>query len=92
MHTPAISRVHAVLDRYGLVKRRMGRRNGRKERHLSLPGQPDDLWRADYKGEFMLADRRYVVVGVRNHLVRTMLCPLSKEDRPPILRCGNFGF
>jgi putative transposase len=52
VHTPAISRVHAVLDRYGLVKRRMGRRNGRKERHLSLPGQPDDLWRADYKGEF----------------------------------------
>ena len=26
---------------------------------LSLPGQPNDLWCADYKGEFMLADRRY---------------------------------
>jgi hypothetical protein len=25
---------------------------------LSLPGQPNDLWCADYKGEFMLADRR----------------------------------
>ena len=28
-------------------------------RPLSLPGQPNDLWCADYKGEFMLADRRY---------------------------------
>src|SRR5215475_182333 len=59
IHTPAISTVHAVLDRHGLVKRRMGRRNRAKGTALSLPGQPNDLWCADYKGEFMLADRRY---------------------------------
>src|SRR6202163_4049293 len=59
VHTPAISTVHAVLDRHGLVKRRMGRRNRAKGTPLSLPGQPNDLWCADYKGEFMLADRRY---------------------------------
>src|ERR1700747_2729399 len=59
VHTPAISTVHAVLDRHGLVKRRMGRRNRAKGTALSLPGQPNDLWCADYKGEFMLADRRY---------------------------------
>ena len=59
VHTPAISTVHAVLDRHGLVKRRIGRRNRAKGTALSLPGQPNDLWCADYKGEFMLADRRY---------------------------------
>src|SRR6202166_3033490 len=59
VHTPAISTVHAVLDRHGLVKRRMGRRNRAKGTPLSLPGQPNELWCADYKGEFMLADRRY---------------------------------
>src|SRR6266705_6867776 len=59
VHCPAISTVHAVLDRHGLVKRRMGRRNRAKGTALSLPGQPNDLWCADYKGEFMLADRRY---------------------------------
>jgi putative transposase len=59
VHTPAISTVHAVLDRHGLVKRRRGRRNRAKGTPLSLPGQPNDLWCADYKGEFMLADRRY---------------------------------
>ena len=59
VHTPAISTVHAVLDRHGLVQRRMRRRNRAKGTALSLPGQPNDLWCADYKGEFMLADRRY---------------------------------
>ncbi len=59
VHTPAISTVHAVLDRHGLVKRRGRRRNKAKGTPLSLPGQPNELWCADYKGEFMLADRRY---------------------------------
>jgi len=59
VHTPAISTVHAVLDRRGLVKRRSRRRNRAKGTPLSHPLQPNDLWCADYKGEFMLADRRY---------------------------------
>jgi len=59
IHTPAISTVHAVLDRHGLVVRRRRRRNKATGTALSLPGQPNDLWCADYKGEFMLADRRY---------------------------------
>ena len=38
---------------------------GRRRRYkatgtaLSRPDDPNDLWCADYKGEFMLADRRY---------------------------------
>jgi len=59
IHTPAISTVHAVLDRHGLVVRRRRRRNKATGTALSLPGQPNDLRCADYKGEFMLADRRY---------------------------------
>jgi putative transposase len=59
VHTPAISTVHAVLDRHGLVKRRSRRRNRAKGTELSHPLRPNDLWCADYKGEFMLADRRY---------------------------------
>ena len=57
---PAISTVHAVLDRHGLVSR-----GSRKRRYkaqgttLSRPKLANDLWCADYKGEFMLADRRY---------------------------------
>jgi len=56
---PAISTVHAVLDRHGLVTRRKRRRHRAEGTALSHPGQPNDLWCADYTGEFMLADRRY---------------------------------
>jgi putative transposase len=56
---PAKSTVHAVLDRHGLVTRRQRCRNKATGTPLSLSRQPNDLWCADYKGEFMLGDRRY---------------------------------
>ncbi|MGQ0586080.1 MAG: IS481 family transposase, partial [Gammaproteobacteria bacterium] len=59
IHLPAISTVHAVLDRHGLVAKDRKRRYKANGTQLSRPDQPNDLWCADYKGEFMLADRRY---------------------------------
>jgi putative transposase len=59
IHLPAISTVHAVLDRHGLVSKDRKRRYKANGTELSKPDQPNDLWCADYKGEFMLADRRY---------------------------------
>ena len=59
VHTPAISTVHTILDRHGLVKRRTKRRNKATGTMLSMTEQPNELWCADYKGEFMLADHRY---------------------------------
>jgi putative transposase len=59
VRTPAISTVHAVLDRHGLVKRRRRRRYKAEGTALSKADRPNELWCADYKGEFMLADRRY---------------------------------
>jgi putative transposase len=58
-HLPAISTVHAVLDRHGLVKRRRRHRPQATGTALSRPSDPNALWCADYKGEFMLGDRRY---------------------------------
>jgi putative transposase len=58
-HLPAISTVHAVLDRHGLVRHRRRRRPGATGTALSRPVEPNALWCADYKGEFMLGDRRY---------------------------------
>src|SRR6266508_1961811 len=58
-HLPAISTVHAVLDRHGLVRRRRRRRPRATGTELSRPSEPNALWCADYKGEFMLGDRRY---------------------------------
>jgi len=59
LHQPAVSTVHAVLDRHGLVQRRRKRGPKAQGTALSRPGEPNDLWCADYKGEFMLADKRY---------------------------------
>ena len=58
-HLPAISTAHAVLDRYGLVKRRRRQRRGATGTELSRPTEPNALWCADYKGEFMFGNRRY---------------------------------
>ena len=73
---PAISTVHAVLDRHGLVTR--GRhRNAFKSQGtgLSTPNHPNDLWCADYKGEFMLADRRYCYpLTITDFASRYLLC------------------
>ena len=59
VHRPAISTIHAVLDRHSLVRHRKGRRNRATGTVLCDTEQPNELWCADYKGEFMLADRRY---------------------------------
>jgi putative transposase len=59
LRCPAISTVHAVLDRHGLVERRRRRRYKANGTALSRPLQPNELWCADFKGEFQLADRRY---------------------------------
>lgn len=52
VHRPAISTVHAVLDRHGMVERRKRRRNRATGTPLSNGCRPNDLWCADYKGEF----------------------------------------
>ncbi len=56
---PAISTIHAVLDRQGLVKR-MGKRHGHASgTPLSAGKAPNDLWCVDYKGEFRLGNKAY---------------------------------
>lgn len=56
---PAVSTIHAVLDRHELVKPRKGRRYRAQGTPLSLGQEPNDLWCVDFKGEFKLGDGRY---------------------------------
>jgi len=72
---PAISTVHAVLDRHGLVTRGRRRRYKAQGTSLSKPTRPNDLWCADYKGEFMLADRRYCYpLTITDFASRYLIC------------------
>jgi putative transposase len=67
--------VHAVLDRHGLVSRRRGTRHHAQGTGLSTPKRANDLWCADYKGEFMLADRRYCYpLTITDSASRYLLC------------------
>jgi transposase InsO family protein len=59
VRVPARSTIHAVLDRHGLVKR-LGRPRLRATGTLLSAGAaPNDLWCADFKGEFKLGNGRY---------------------------------
>ena len=57
--TPAKSTIHCILDRHGLVKRHKKRRFKCTGTPLKHYDQPNDLWCADYKGEFMLGNKQY---------------------------------
>ena len=59
VRVPAKSTVHAVLDRHGLVKRAQTRRNKAMGTALSAVTEPNQLWCADFKGEFKLGNGQY---------------------------------
>ncbi len=71
---PARSTVHAVLDRHGLVKRPGRARNRATGTPLSQGLAPNDLWCADFKGEFRLGNRHYCYpLTVSDHASRFLL-------------------
>jgi transposase InsO family protein len=71
---PAKSTVHAVLDRNGLVERRGRVRRRAQGTALSLGQWPNELWCADYKGEFLLGNHKYCYpLTVTDHASRFLL-------------------
>ena len=80
---PAKSTVHAVLDRHGLVKRARMRRNRANGTPLSAGANPNDLWCADFKGEFKLGNGRYCYpLTVTDHASRyLLLCEAFESTR-----------
>lgn len=78
---PARSTIHAVLDRNGLVKPMRGRRNGAEGTSLSAGASPNDLWCADFKGEFTLGNKRYCYpLTVTDHASRYLLACEALES------------
>jgi len=74
VRVPAKSTIHAVLDRHGLVKRMNKRRNRAQGTPLSAGAAPNDLWCADFKGEFKLGNGRYCYpLTVTDHASRFLL-------------------
>jgi putative transposase len=83
VHCPAISTVHAVLDRHGLVTRRSPRvRRRLTGTSLSWPAAPNRLWCADYKGEFLLGNRRYCYPLTITDFAFAICSPARRSRRP----------
>ena len=59
---PAISTIHAVLDRHGLVKPRQHRGHKAQGTELVTAHDPNALRCADCKEEFMLGDKQYCYI------------------------------
>ncbi len=80
---PACSTIHAVLDRHDLVTHPLRSRTRAEGTPLSEGLKPNDLWCTDYKGEFMLGDKRYCYpLTVTDHASRyLLLCEALESNR-----------
>jgi transposase InsO family protein len=88
IRVPAKSTIHAVLDRHGMVKRGGGPRHRARGTPLSEGTRPNELWCADFKGEFKLGNGRYCYpLTVTDHASRfLLLCEAldSTREQPAI--------
>jgi len=72
---PARSTLHALLERHGLVRQQ------RRQRRWTHPGAapvhteaPNQVWPADFKGQFKTGDGRYCYpLTITDHFSRTLL-------------------
>ncbi len=80
---PAISTIHAVLDRHDLVAKSKKRRPRAQGTLLSDGAQPNDLWCTDYKGEFQLGNKQYCYpLTVTDHASRyLLLCEAMESNK-----------
>jgi transposase InsO family protein len=80
---PAISTIHAVLDRHGLVKHDKRRRNKATGTPLSPGLAANELWCVDFKGEFKLGNGKYCYpLTVTDHASRFLLeCQALESTR-----------
>jgi len=81
VRVPACSTIHAILDRHGLVTRQKRSRTKTEGTPLSEGLAPNALWCTDYKGEFMLGDKRYCYpLTVSDHASRFLLLCEAMES------------
>ena len=80
---PAVSTIHAVLDRNRLVSHQGRARHRAQGTPLSAGAAPNDLWCADFKGEFKLGNGRYCYpLTVTDHASRYLLqCEALESTR-----------
>jgi transposase InsO family protein len=91
VRVPAQSTIHAVLDRHHLVQPSGGPRHRARGTPLSECAAPNDLWCADFKGEFKLGNGRYCYpLTVTDQASRFLLLCEALESTREDLACTAF--
>jgi transposase InsO family protein len=71
---PARSTVHLLFEKHGLVKKKRRSKSYKAAGTQLIPAMPNDLWCADYKGQFRLGDRSYCYpLTISDHFSRYLL-------------------
>ncbi len=58
-HLPAVSTIELILKRHGLVRKRRPVRRIREVHPIFKAQKPNQIWSADFKGEFRMGNMRY---------------------------------
>lgn len=83
VHIPSVPTIHSYLDRHGLVKKRRYRAKtqGLLPEKVAVSNGPNQLWCADFKGQFQLGNRRYCYpLTITDHFSRFLVCCEGLED------------
>lgn len=92
---PCGGTIHAWLDQNGLVKKR-GRKRYKSDLHRSVGGvsnEPNDIWCADFKGEFRVGDGRYCYpLTISDHYSRYLISCEGLESTNGLGSRGVFEF
>jgi putative transposase len=88
---PAPSTIHCILDRHGLVKRRKRRRRKAQGTPLSDAQVANGLWCADFKGEFLLGNKKYCYpLTITDYRSRYLLACEGLESTKEVTAFGVF--
>lgn len=86
---PARSTIHTILAKHSLVQsKKRGTSHKSKGTVLSVPLQPNDLWCADFKGQFRLGNKQNCYpLTVTDQVSRSLLCceALESNEEEPCI-------
>jgi transposase InsO family protein len=78
---PSATTISAILKKHGLVQERKRRRQpSRYEGKLTVAQGPNDVWAADYKGQFRLGNREYCYPLTASDLHSRLLLAVEALD------------
>jgi transposase InsO family protein len=91
LRIPVRSTIHEILDKHGFVKKRGRARHKACPTELRQASQPNDLWCADFKGQFRLGNSVYCYpLTITDQVSRKLLCCEALESNREVETLQGF--